>query len=203
MPPPLLEALFLRASPLTVGQTLGIFRTEVLRVLATMADRVQDTLGDQAERKAQEMEELLIDHANYFRSMALFCAAELCASVDLAGDAVRHLKGEAAFGLNGDECETRWQEVVEEARAESLLREGYVNEVRSAVHDAFHALPRAKQVAYWLVNSPLTDEMTPGCDWLERSQNPEDWEFMELDSALNKAERKVWAMADEEAWAGQ
>jgi hypothetical protein len=196
----LLWAIFRPGRALVVADTLGVFKPESLRLLREEAEFAADAASHAAEVEFQAINQRLMGQAQHHSEWAKLLAKELCRGVDLAGDAIQRLKNEPPLGLRDGEATSMWGELLAEAREDSLLSEGYRRQVDQAVYEAFKALPRATQLAYWLIHSPAASELAPGEDWDQPKAEPECWDLFELDSALERVSRKVWARADDAAF---
>jgi hypothetical protein len=197
----LLYAIFRPGRALVVGEALGVFKPESMALLKEQAEYLEDALVFAAEEQMHALKLRLMDQAFHFRDWAQLSAKELCRTVDLASQAVSLLKEQPPFGLRSGDANSLWEELLEEAKDRSLLNDGFQLAVDQAVHDAFKALPRATQLAYWLLHSPAADELVPGEDWERPSKGPEAWDLTDLPLALESAARTVWAKADDEAHA--
>ena len=198
-PEQLLQAIFRPGQAVTIGETLGIFWPETMHMLRAQVKTVADAVGFKYQNEAMVLERRLIGQAKYFRDLTVLSSKELCRNVDLATSAVQSLRLAAPHGIQGDLAKTRWEEVIAEARQCSLLREGFESDVFAAVHAAFTALPRATQIAYWLLHGPVLTDFLPGDDWLNPEQSLGQGEFYGLELALRSAVDGVWIMADVEA----
>jgi hypothetical protein len=196
----LLHAIFRPGRALVVAETLGVFKPESRHLLRAQAEFAADAASHAAELEFQAVNQRLMGQAQHHSEWAKLLAKELCRGVDLAGDAIQRLKNEPPLGLRDGEATSMWGELLAEAREDSLLSEGYRRQVDQAVYEAFKALPRATQLAYWLIHSPAASELAPGEDWDQPKAEPECWDLFELDSALERVSRKVWARADDAAF---
>jgi hypothetical protein len=182
------------------GNTLGIFRQESMRMLINLSFAVEYSVESQDRTESDKETARLLCHAHHYRNWTLLSAEELCRNVDLAAEAIERLRTCSARGIGGGEESSLWEEILSEVRAESLFNESMKSEVLQAVYDAFRDLPLATQWAYWLLNGCGMYEMEPGKDWKETSDDPKDWTMYELETCLEKAVRKVWGKADDEAY---
>jgi hypothetical protein len=196
----LLWAIFRPGQALVVADTLGVFKPESLRLLREEAEFAADAASHAVEVELQAINQRLMGQAQHHSDWAKLLAKELCCGVDLADHAIQRLKNELPLGLRDGEATSLWGELLAEARQDSLLSEGYRRQVDQAVYEAFKALPLATRLAYWLIHSPGASELAPGEDWDQPRAEPDGWELFELDSALARASRKVWARADDEAF---
>ena len=59
----------------------------------------------------------------------------------------------------GDENRSRWDEIVcDLGSRDSLLYEGFKNDIDSAVYDVFSALSRTQQLAIWMSHDQIRDD---------------------------------------------
>jgi hypothetical protein len=199
-PYPLLEAIFRPGQAPVVGETLGVFKPDALRMLREQIEFAQDHASHAAELTFNAARDRLLGQAQHHSDWAKLLAKALCQGIDLAGDAIKRLKTAMPLGLRDNEATSLWGEIVAEARQASLLDEGYRREVDQTVYEAFKALPPATQLAYWLLHSTGAREIEPGEDWDRPGSDPKAWDMFELESALERVARQVWAKADEEAF---
>ena len=201
LPREVLEALFRPGRALLVGEVLGIFRAEFLVLLRQVSAAAKDAGLHRAEREANDLEQRLTQHMCFYRDWARLSAEELCRDVDLPAHAIARLKDMPSFGLHEDEQATFWDALVSEAVRESLLRDQFEAEVSTALFDAFQALPRAKQMAYWLLNGPVKWGIEPYEAWPETPASLEAYEMFDVGDMLRRDVGVVLGRAIDEAHA--
>jgi hypothetical protein len=150
--------------------------------------------------KAEDETDRVMSQGRHLLNWIVFSAEALCRNVDLATSAVESMRMTPARSFGYDEEVTLWDEILSEVRGQTLFNEDAKRQVLQAVYDSFKALPLATQWAYWLLNGRNEEALEPGGEWKETSANPEDWTMHDIETALEKAVRKVWAKADDDAY---
>jgi hypothetical protein len=178
-----------------VADQLGIFNPPALRLMVANAienERAHDRGYDMASK-----------HWNPLADFELACARQLAdevaSGIDLVSRTIKNLKSESATGILGDENRSRWDEIVcDLGSTDSLLFEGFKNDIDSAVYEVFSALPRTQQLAIWMSHDHIRDDFddTPR-GWEEHGV--EGFTLHDLDVVLEDVTRAVLGVARNEA----
>jgi len=133
-----------------IADVLDIFNAPAMSLIAS---------GEQAAViKRDEAWESQQATVAFHLDCARFLAQHIADDLDLVAPTMAKLKSESATGILDGGEHSRWDEIVSQSRhIDSLLAEGFNDDIRSAAYEVFESWLRAKQLALWMTHSSTCD----------------------------------------------